>query len=56
LSDSRAQKILDALKQKPEGMTRKQILDKVFGRNLSAEGLASALAVLLKSKLAYVQG
>jgi hypothetical protein len=53
LSDSRAQKILDALKQKPAGMTRKQILDEVFGRNLSAEGLASALALLLKSKLAY---
>ncbi len=53
LTDSKAQKILDALRQKPAGMTRKQILDEVFGRNLSAEALASALALLLKSKLAY---
>jgi hypothetical protein len=53
LTDSKAQKILDALRRKPEGMTRKQILDEVFARNISAEGLASALDLLLKSKLAY---
>ena len=52
LSDPRAQKILDALRRHPEGMTRKQILDEVFTRNISSDRLRAALQVLLDYKLA----
>ena len=52
LSDSKAQKILEELRGRPQGMTRKQILDEIFGRSISVERLTSAFKVLLDVKLA----
>jgi hypothetical protein len=53
VSDPRAQKILDELRKRPEGMTRRQISEEIFARNLTAERIVSALQMLLKFKLVY---
>jgi Protein of unknown function (DUF3987) len=53
LSDPHAQKILEALRRRPEGMTRWQISEVVFSRNLSAQGIGSALRMLLELGLAF---
>src|SRR4029077_13890987 len=46
MSDPKAQQILDALRRRPEGMTRKQIYDDVFERNISADRMAEAFKLL----------
>jgi hypothetical protein len=50
LADVNAQKILEALRSHPQGMTRKQILDEVFNRNISKEALALAFKNLQSVK------
>src|SRR5262249_37142290 len=44
--DRIADKILDALRARPDGMTRWQLLNDVFQRNLATERLTEALALL----------
>jgi hypothetical protein len=51
LFDSKAQKILEELRRRPQGMTRKQISEEIFGRNLNAERLGLALRRLLECNL-----
>jgi hypothetical protein len=53
LSDPRAQKILDELRRRPQGMTRWQISEEIFNRNLKTEQITAALQLLLELKLAY---
>jgi hypothetical protein len=53
LTDPNAQKILEALQKRPEGMTRCQISEVVFSRNLSTHGIKSALRLLLQHKFAF---
>lgn len=48
MGDPAADSILDALKRNPNGLTRTDIRD-LFKRNLSAERIEAALAVLLRS-------
>jgi len=50
--DWAADKILEALKDNPAGMTRNEIRE-LFQRNLSAERIDSALRVLSRLNLAY---
>jgi hypothetical protein len=53
VSDPKAQKIFDELRKRPEGMTRRQISEEIFARNLTAERITFALQMLLKLKLAH---
>src|SRR5260221_1837871 len=53
LLDTKAQRILEELRRRPEGMTRWQISDQIFGRNEKAERIVIALRKLLELKLAY---
>lgn len=53
LTDPNAQKILEALQNRPEGMTRCQISEVVFSRNLRKLEIKSALRLLLQHKLAF---
>jgi hypothetical protein len=55
LADCNAQKIFDALRSQPEGMTRKQILDEVFQRNIDKRALDFAFKTLESLKVAYKQ-
>jgi Protein of unknown function (DUF3987) len=55
VSDPRAQQILDALRRRPEGMTRRQISEEIFGRNLSTDRISNALQLLLDAKLAVAR-
>jgi hypothetical protein len=50
VGDPVADAILEALKNKPEGLTRTEIRD-LFGRNQSAERISHALAALTRAKL-----
>jgi hypothetical protein len=52
-SDAKAQRILVELKRRPEGMTRWQISDEIFGRNEKTERIALALQSLLELELVY---
>ena len=52
LADLNAQKILDALRTHPAGMTRKETLDEVFQRHISKEPLDFAFATLERLELA----
>jgi hypothetical protein len=52
LSDLRAQKVWEALKARPEGMTRKMIFDEVFQKNIAAEALAYVFEALVKAGVA----
>jgi len=53
LADLNAQKIIEALKSHPEGMTRKQVLDDVFQRHVDKNALELAFKTLESLKLAY---
>jgi hypothetical protein len=53
LLDIKAQQILDELRRRPQGMTRREISDEIFGRNVSSERIATALRALLDIRLAY---
>ena len=53
LANHDAQKILEELRRRPEGMTRNQILDEVFFRNGSRADHDRAFEMLLKSELSY---
>jgi hypothetical protein len=55
LSDPRAQRVWDALKVRPQGMTRKVILDEIFQRNISADALAYVLQSLIEAAVARCQ-
>jgi hypothetical protein len=55
LSDPRAQRVWDALKVRPQGMTRKVILDEIFQRNISADALAYVLQSLIEAGVARCQ-
>ena len=54
-SDPKAQKILNELRRRPEGMTRKQISEEIFERNLDSNRIDCALRQLLELKLAIVR-
>jgi hypothetical protein len=49
LSNPRAEKIFDALRHAPGGLTRREINDLVFKRNAKAEVIEEALALLKKA-------
>jgi len=49
LGDRRAEKILDALRKYPEGLTRTEISVTVFKRNVKSERVDEALGVLLRA-------
>jgi hypothetical protein len=49
LGDSKAEKILDALRKHPEGLTRTEINVIVFKRNVKSERIDEALVVLLRA-------
>ena len=53
LSNPKAEKIFDALRQSPKGLTRTEINIMVFKRNLSAERLEEALA--LPKKIGWIE-
>jgi hypothetical protein len=53
VSDPKAQKILEVLRRRSEGLTRRQISDEVFGRNEKAERITVALRKLLELKLVF---
>jgi len=48
LGNPKAEKIFDALRQSPQGLTRREINDNVFKRNLKAEVLDDLLQTLLR--------
>ena len=48
LGDPKAEKILDALRKQPDGMTRTEISAVIFNRHLSADRLEEALTLLKK--------
>ena len=52
LGDPIADEILRALRQRPEGMTRNDLLDH-FGRNRSSSEIGRALAVLATGNFAF---
>jgi hypothetical protein len=52
LADANAQRILNGLRVRPGGMTRKIILDEIFQRNTSRDALDLALTTLESLKLA----
>lgn len=51
--DPAQDKLLDALKSAPEGVTRKQISADVFGRNKSSKAIAALLSELLTAGLIH---
>ena len=53
LSNPKAEKILDALRQNPEGLTRTEINVTVFKRHLSADRLEDAVA--LHKKIGWIE-
>jgi hypothetical protein len=55
MSDPKAQQILDALRRRPEEMTRKQIYDDVFARNISGDRMAEAFKLLFDAKFAVAK-
>jgi hypothetical protein len=55
LSDPRAQRVWDALKARPDGMTRKMLFDEVFQKNISANDFAYVLQSLIESGVARRQ-
>jgi hypothetical protein len=55
LSDPRAQRVWDALKARPDGMTRKMIFDEVFQKNISANDFAYVLQSLIETGVARRQ-
>jgi hypothetical protein len=52
LADSRAEKILEALRGRPYGMTRKEIYDEVFQRHIEKRAFDSAFSILESHELA----
>ena len=52
LDDPNAEKLLCALRARPEGITRSEIFTEVFGGHLSRSKIAEALAYLRRLKLA----
>jgi hypothetical protein len=52
LDQPQVRKILAALRRRPVGMSRKEISEKIFSRNLSSEKIGEALAYLRTLSLA----
>jgi hypothetical protein len=50
LGNSKAEKIFDALRQAPQGMTETDISTLVFKRNVKAEAIKEALSLLKKAR------
>ncbi len=46
IGDPKAQKILDALRRSPQGMTRTEISEKVFNKNLASKKIGASLSLL----------
>jgi hypothetical protein len=55
LTDPRAQRVWDALKARPQGMTRTAILEELFGRNITADALSFVLQSLIEARVARRQ-
>jgi hypothetical protein len=53
IGDPKAQKILDALRKKPNGMTRSEISEQVFNKNMPSDQISAALALLNHNGFAH---